>query len=140
MANVTPEEFQEKHARRLKAAVEDIRKGVDRMTVSPGEKAIQKKDKMQARFNEAMDSGKWEANLRKVTLEDWREKMKTVGISRIATGIDGAAAKVRDFAAKLLPHIDAGKAKIMRMPDVTLEDSIARSSAFIRHMSEFTNK
>ncbi|KKK95972.1 hypothetical protein LCGC14_2667420, partial [marine sediment metagenome] len=39
------------------------------------------------------------------------------------------------FAEDLLPHIDAGQAKLKSMPDITLEDNIARMSTFVRHMA-----
>jgi len=35
MAKVTPDEFVEKHARRLKGAVEDMRRGVEKVTSAP---------------------------------------------------------------------------------------------------------
>lgn len=138
MARVTASEFQEKHARRLKGAVEDIRKGVERITVNPCEQAAAKKDKMVAKLTEAVNSGKWSRNLRKVTLDDWKTKMIDKGIPRISGGIDGAKDKVTAFAAELLPHVDAGVEKIKKMSDLTIEDSIARAGAFIRHMSKFS--
>jgi hypothetical protein len=137
MARVDPAGFAEKHNRRLKAALEDMRAGVNRLTTSPTEAAAAKKDKMLARLTEAVNTGKWEAGLRRVTLEEWRRKMIEVGIPRVSAGIDANRDKVVAFAEKLLPHVDAGVAAIKRMPDVTLEDSIARMTAFIRHMAAF---
>lgn len=140
MARVTPEEFQEKHARRLKASVTDIQRGVERITVSPTEQAAKKKDKMRQNINEAIDNGRWERNLRKVSLEEWRQKMVSKGLPRISTGIDGAADKMRDFASQLLPHIDAGRQIVGQMPDLTLDDSLARVTTYIRHMSKFKKR
>ena len=140
MARVTPEEFQEKHARRLKGSLQDIQKGVERITVSPTEQAAKKKDKMLQNIQEAVNSGKWERNLRKITLEDWRHKMVTKGLPRISTGIDGAADKVRDFASQLLPHIDAGKQIVAQMPDLTLDDSLNRMTSYVRHMAKFKKR
>lgn len=137
MARVTPEGYQEKHARRLKGAVDDIRKGVDRITENPCEQAAAKQDKMIARLTESVTTGKWARGLRKVSLDEWKTKMKDKGIPRISGGIDGAKEKVIDFARELLPHVDTGVEKIKRMPDLTIEDSINRASAFIRHMSDF---
>ena len=140
MAKLTPQEFQEKHARRLKAATDDMRKGVLAVTESPTAKAAGKKDKMRANLIAAIDSGKWEAGLRRVSLEDWKEKMTTVGVSRVAAGIDGAKQKVIDFAAQLLPHIDRVKSEVDKLPDVTLEDSIQRMTTFVRGMAQFKRK
>jgi len=137
MAKLTPEEFQEKHARRLKGALEDIRRGVERLKESPTKKAAAKIDKMKERWLKAVEEGKVQRGLEGVGLEEWKDKFLNKGVPRIPAGIDGARDKVIKFASKLLPHIDAGKAKLEKMPDVTLEDSINRASEWIRHMAKF---
>jgi len=137
MAKLTAREFQEKHARRLKGAVEDVRKGIDRVTENPCEKAAAKSDKMLANLTRAVSDGKWAAGLNRVTLEEWKRKARDVGVNRIAAGIDAASDKVVAFAEQLLPHIDRGQEKIKGMPDVTLDDNINRATSFMRHMSEF---
>jgi len=137
MAKLTAVEFQEKHARRLKAAVEDVRKGIDRVTESPTEKAAAKADKMLTNLTSSVQSGKWAAGLKRVSLEEWKRKARDIGVNRIAAGIDGSKSKVIAFAEELLPHIDRQQAKIAAMPDVTLDDNINRMTSFIRGMSEF---
>jgi len=136
MARVTAEEYQEKHARRLKGAITDIQRGVERVTVNPCELAAAKADKMLAKLSEAVQSGKWATNLKKVSLDGWKEKMVQKGIPRISGGIDGAKDKVVAFAKVLLPHVDAGVDKIKKLPDLTIDDSINRAATFIRHMNE----
>lgn len=137
MAKLSPAEFQEKHARRLKASVEDVRAGIDRVTENPCEKAAAKQDKMLTNLTAAVSSGKWAAGLKRVSLEDWKKQARDVGVNRIAAGIDAAKTKVVAFAEELLPHIDRQKSKIAGMPDVTLDDNINRMVAFTRGMSEF---
>lgn len=137
MAKLTAVEFQEKHARRLKAAVEDVRKGIDRVTENPCEKAALKQDKMLTNLTAAVTSGKWADGLKRVSLEDWKKKARDIGVNRIAAGIDGAKTKVIAFAEQLLPHIDREKAKIAAMPDVTLDDNINRMTSFVRGMANF---
>jgi len=136
MAKLTPIEFQEKHARRLKASVEDVRRGIDRVTESPTAKAAAKQDKMLTNLTAAVNSGKWANGLKRVSLDDWKKKARDVGVNRIAAGIDAASAKVVSFAEDLLPHIDRGRDKIKGMSDVTLDDNINRMTTFIRHMAE----
>ena len=136
MAKLTPTEFQEKHARRLKASVEDVRRGIARVTENPCEKAAAKQDKMLTNLTNAVNSGKWAAGLKRVSLEDWKKKATEIGVNRIAAGIDGAKEKVVAFAEVLLPHIDSQLAKIKTMPDVTLDDNINRMTTFIRGMAE----
>lgn len=140
MAKLTPDEFAEKHARRLKAAIPDMRTGIERVTVSPTAKAAEKKEKMKTKLLARIDDGTWEARLKGVTLEDWRKKTLEKGLARVGAGIDAATDKVKDFAAQLLPHIDAGKAAIEKLPDVTLEDAINRMNTFVRHMAKFKKK
>jgi len=140
MAKLTPAEFAEKHARRLKASTEDIRAGVARVTEAPTAKAAAKADKMLANITEAVTSGKWADRLKAVSLEDWQEKMTTKGIPRIAAGIDAARGKVEDFYAQLAPYQDSLQRKIEAMPDLTIEDSIARATEWMRGMAKFVKK
>lgn len=137
MARLTAAEFQEKHARRLTAAVPDVQKGVDKVTVNPCELAAAKQDKMLAGVTAAVQDGRWAAGLKRVSLEDWKKKTRDVGAQRIAAGIANAKAKVIAFAEQLLPHIDKGQALIKSMPDLSLEDNIQRMVSFTRHMASF---
>jgi len=140
MAKLTPEQFAEKHNRRTKAALEDMKAGIENVTVSPTEKAAAKQEKMRQRLLEALENGKWANGLKRVSLEEWKQKMIELGLNRVASGLDANKKKVEEFAAQLLPHIEAGQKIIEKMPDVTLEDSINRMTAFIRHMAKFQRK
>jgi len=137
MAKLTSAEFAEKHARRLKGAITDMQRGVEGVTASPTLAAVAKKDKMRAEINRSIDEGKWEAGLRRVTLEEWKSKMIQKGLGRVAAGIDAAQGKVVAFADKLLPFQDTLKGTVARMPDVSLEDNINRMTAWIRGMAAF---
>lgn len=137
---LTPTQFREKHARNLKASVPDIRLGVQRVTESPTEKAAAQQDKMLARLTEAVSSGKWAAGLRRVTLEEWKDKTLNKGIGRIAAGVDAAAPKIEAFAADLIAFENTLMARIDTMPDLTLEDSIQRATEWIRGMAKFERR
>jgi hypothetical protein len=137
---VTPAEFAEKQSRRLIGALDDMRKGVEKVTESPTLKAANKKDKMKARLVAAIDNGKWSDGLKRVTLEEWKEKMGTKGVNRVAEGITGAREKVEAFASQLLPAVEAARNKIASMPDLTLEDSLSRMQTYIREMAKFRKK
>ncbi len=140
MSKLTPVEFQEKHARRLKASTEDMRKGIEAVTESPTAKAAAKMDKLRTNLLKAIDSGKMAQRLKAVTLDDWKKKTIDVGIGRVASGIDAAAPKVIAFAEQLLPHLDKLKSEVDRMPDVTLDDNINRMVAHTRGMAKFVKK
>lgn len=140
MAKVTPAEFKEKWQRRMKASTEDMRRGVERVTEAPGKQAAAKKDKWIAKMTSKETQDKWADRVSKVTVEEWREKYINKGLGRISAGVDEAGDKVEAFADELLPFIETGQKAIEKMPDVTLDDSINRMGAFIRHMSKFKRK
>ncbi|MBA7617770.1 hypothetical protein ES703_25088 [subsurface metagenome] len=137
---ITPAEFQEKHARNLKASLVDMRAGVERVTEAPGAKAAAKQDKMLANLTAKITDGTWAARLKAVSLESWREKMVNKGLPRVSGGIDAAKDKVTDFASQLLPAVDAASRKVAAMPDLTLEDSISRMTTMVREMAKFRKK
>lgn len=134
---LTPSEYREKHARRTKAAVEDMKKGVARVTEAPGAAAAAKEDKMRQKLNEALDSGKWKRNVAAVPLEEWKSKMINKGAARVAAGIDEAGPKVEKFGEQLISHQNSLLGKIDGMPDLTLEDSVSRATEWIRGMAKF---
>ena len=140
MARFTAAEVQEKHARRLKAAVPDIISGVGKVTEAPGKKAAAKAAKMKANLNAKLDDGTWARRVAAVPVEDWKASMINKGAPRIAAGIDGAKDKSIAFYEQLLPAVDAAKAKIAAMPDVTIEDNINRVGTYLREMGKFSKK
>jgi len=137
---VDPTGFQEKHARRLKAALEDMRTGVEKVTESPTAAAAAKIDKMKAKLDEAFASGKVERTLKAVSLENWKADMLEKGVARVSGGIDRAKEKVVDFASKLLPAVENARNTIKAMPDLTLDDNLSRLDKFVRKMAEFKYK
>lgn len=137
MATPTPAQAAEKWGRRLKAAQPDIQRGVEAVTVAPTEQAANAQDKMLAKLTEAVTSGKWAKGLRRVTLQDWRDATIKKGIPRLAAGVDAGAPKMEAFMTEFLPHAERVSAEVAAMPDLTLEDSIARSNHAIRRLAEF---
>ena len=128
-------EFQQKQAKRLKASTEDIRAGVNAVSEAPSAKAVAKQDKMLANLTESIQNGTWANRLGQHTLSDWKRDMNDKGIARIGSGIDNASAKVQKFAAWLLPKAYALSDEVKGMPDMTLDDSVARAEKVIRGMA-----
>lgn len=135
MARVTAEQAASKWQSRLSGSTAEIAQGVAGVTVAPGQSAANAADKWLANVQAAKD--KFKRNVAKVSLSDWQQKMVEVGIPRIASGATANVGKVQAFQAAFLPHLDAGVAKIKAMPNNTLEDSIARATAMIRHNATF---
>jgi len=140
MAKLTAAQFAEKQARRLQGATEDMKMGVQSVTEAPTKKAAQKADKWFQRISADETKKRYVDGLNKVSLSDWQEKMINKGIPRVAAGIQAARPKVEAFAEKLLAYEDNLKAKVDQMPDLTLEDSANRMTAWMRGMAEFKNK
>lgn len=137
MAKVTPAEFAEDWASGTTGATARYKRSVERVTESPTALAADKIDKMAANFAAAVANGKIERGLRAVSLSDWKGVTVTKGVANIPSGVAAAKAKVEKVAGALLAHIDAGVESVKAMSDVTIEDSIARSAAMIRHMATF---
>ena len=140
MARVTPEEYAAKHAQRLKAASEDIRRGIERTSRAPGEAAVAQQDKLVSKFQEAVSSGRWASATRAVSLGDWQSAAINKGVPRIAAGIDAAAPKQAQMASRLLAAVDAEAAKARALPSTTLEDNINRMSTFVRGMAKYKGR
>lgn len=136
MAKVTAEEYAEKWSRRLKGSTEDIRRGVDKVTVAPGLAAAKSADKMLAKLTEAVQSGMWANQVAGVSLEDWKTAFNVKGIGRIAAGVDAATPSQVVMATKLLKAVDESAAIANALPKVTLEDSINRMTTFVREMNK----
>lgn len=137
MPKLTPSEAQAKHARNLKGSLEDIRAGINRVTVAPGAKAAAKADKWQARISAEETKQKWARQVGKVSLQEWKDKAINKGVGRIPGGIDAAASKMTQFYSELFPFQESLQNQVDGMPDLTIEDSVARASAWIRGMSQF---
>ncbi len=137
MAKVNSTQFAEKWARRMSQSTQDIQNGVNRVTEAPTAKAAAKKQKMLQNLTAAVNSGKWEAGLNRVSLQDWKKSIIEKGLPRVQAGVTAAQPKVADFANKLLAYQEGLQSQIESMPDLTLQDSISRMTAWITGMSKF---
>lgn len=136
MSQLTPQELTAKWQQRTTAAIPDAQKGVQNVTKSPMEAAANNKDKWAQNVAKAAANGRFEAGLRKVSLEEWKTNtIKKMG-ERIAGGVQSAQAKHQRFAEYLIPTVAAGQAKVAAMPSMTLQDSIQRAAAMMTHMAQ----
>src|SRR5712664_2059135 len=127
----------QKWARNLGASTEDIKAGVQGVTVNPAALAVAKQAAMLQKLTAAVQSGKWAKGLGRVTLQSWQAAMMDKGISRVASGAQASEGKFAAFMTQLLPVAERVKAQVKTMPKLTVEDSIARSAAAIRAFSDF---
>lgn len=132
--SLTATQITEKWSRRMKGAVTDIQNGIDSVTESPMEKAAKKKDKMIQNLTAAVTSGRWEKGLLSVTLADWKQKTKDKVAARLSSGVDGAQQKRGKFDSWLVTTVNSILPQIASMPDMTIDDSVNRVSAFMKAM------
>lgn len=132
---LAPTDIASKWNRNLKASVNDIVAGVGRVTVSPGVAAVAKQEKMKANLMASIDDGTWANRLMAVPLSDWKDTTQKKVRERLSGGVEAAMPKRRAFDSWLVSRLNTVMPEIANMPDLTLEDGIARSAALIRHMA-----
>ena len=135
--NLTPRQIAEKHARRTSAAVEDMKAGVNALTVNPMEQAAGALDKAALNYQEAVSSGRMARRLRSVSLEEWKRQMVEKGASRVASGVQASLDKTTGFWEEFQPHYQRVQQQVRAMSNLTIDDSINRMVANARMMHEF---
>lgn len=118
---------------------EKLKQGIQAVTVSPTSKAALRIDAMVAGVQRAANSGKTQAALNAVTLEDWKKSMLDKGVGRVAAGASAAQPKFAAFMQRFLPHLQQGLNQLDSMPRGDLEQNIARADAMMRHNATFRN-
>jgi len=140
MPKMSPGDAARKWAQRATAAVPEYKAGIDRVTESPTAKAAKAVDKLIQNFMESVTSGRWARNLEAVSLSEWKTAASEKGGARMAAGVQGAIGKQTRYYTEAFPFIEGLQAEIAGMPNLTIEDSIARSAHFMREMHAFKNR
>lgn len=130
-----PQEATTKWVNRLSGATAEIQAGIDRVTEAPGVKAAAKRQKWIQAVQASQD--KWARNVAAVSLEQWKQLFKDVGVQRIAQGAQAKRSKYTAFANQFFPYLDQGIQRVAAMPDTTFEERIQRAVAMMRHNHEF---
>lgn len=133
----TPAQIASKWSRNLGNATQDIQDGINAVTENPMQKAVSKQAKLVQNWNASIQSGKWATNTGAVTLAQWKKAFLEKGVSRIQSGAQSAVPKVQAFHESLAAYQQAGLAQLETMPDLTVEDGIARQAWWTRYMSQF---
>lgn len=134
----TPAQTARKWRDRLKGSTTQIREGVEGVTENPADAAAAAADKWLDRVANSRE--RFISGLSRVTLDDWKQATIQKGIPRIAAGADAAEGEVEQFQAELMTFQATIDRELAAMPDVTMEDSIARATHQMRRMSEFTRR
>ncbi len=138
--NRTPEEVAEKYARNTANAVPEYTKGVERVEIAPGVAAAAKADKYLSGVMQSFNEGKWQERVAAVTVEEWREKTLSKGVSRYQEGTQAAQANVAAFHGELQEFRRGLDTELNRMPDSTQEQRLSKMMANARGMAKFRRR
>ena len=140
MAQKNPLQVTEKLIRNLSNATQSIRDGINAVTESPTEQAAAQGDLMLQKIQEAVNSGRWAEGLRRISLAEWKAATLDKGVDRIASGIQAAKPKILAFMEEWLPYEEAISQQVKTMSRGSIEDSINRAAAVIRHNANFKRR
>lgn len=136
MANQDPQAIAQEWANRLAQSGAKIERGVRAVSVAPGQAAARQKATYVARVQEKADV--WAARVSSVSAGEWADATVSKGVPRIASGAAAAVPKMAAFMGQVLPHIEQGRQALPARGG--LEQNIARSVAFQRHMANFRRR
>jgi hypothetical protein len=122
-------------ANRLQASQTEIAAGVNAVTEAPGVRAARNQAGYLAGVQNSV--AKWARNTSAVTLSDWQQSMINKGIPRVGPGAQAAIPKMTAFMSKWLPYVEQAAQTVRAMPNVTLQDGIARAVAQIQANANF---
>jgi hypothetical protein len=127
----------QKWQRNMTASVPTIKAGVMAVRESPMAKAADRADFYLQRVTDAVQSGKFQAALRSVSLADWQQATAEKGTARITAGVNAAVPKMTQFLGQLLPFTENVKRTIATMPKGGTAEADARMLAAVNMMRQF---
>lgn len=111
--------------------------GVRAVSVAPGQKAAQKKDKYLAGVTGSVDL--WARRTAAVDLGTWQNATAAAS-SRLGSAATEKASKYEQNVTPVFSHMDSVLATVDSMPDNTLDQRIAKSAAFARGMAQYKSR
>lgn len=135
-----PNAVAKKWVTNLTNSVNQIRAGVQAVTVSPTAKAAKQADAYVSGVQNAVASGKWQASLNNVSLQQWQQATLEKGVPRIAQGAQQAAPKFQEFMSQWLPYEQSVVDRLATMPRGSLEQNIARANYVMQENAKFVKR
>lgn len=121
----------------LSGAGTRISAGVDAVSRAPGLAAADKFQKWVAAMQDPNVQAKWRNNVAAVSLSQWQDLMKKVGVPRIAAGAQAKQSKYLAFAEQFYPFLARGVQQIQSMDDTSFEARIQRAVAMMNYTHTF---
>lgn len=133
----TAQQAATKWERQLRGAGDSIREGVQAVTEDPMKKAAAQKQRYIDGVTAAVNSGKWERGLNRVTLEDWKRALIEKGIPRMQQGYEQGHKKYEMFFAEFGPYLARLREHLRSFKRGDLEANIQRMTEAIRFLKKF---
>lgn len=121
----SPSEATSKWVEKLGQSTQEMERGVDRVTEAPGLAAAAQVQKYIQGVQEKVN--KWRTNVSRVSLQDWQQSMKSLGIPRVAQGAQEKKGKMEAFQAEFFPYLDRVLAQVNSMPTTTKAQRIQKA-------------
>lgn len=121
---------------RTQSAQGDYTAGVQNTDKDPTALAIAQGPRYIARVQESFNNGKWANGLRRVGKAGW-QAATVAKANNFSTGVGAAEGKVQSAFASLLPFEASLQSRVNQMPNVTLQDRIARATFWITEMAKY---
>lgn len=137
MSQLSVQDILNRWKTRTAASTNEYKAGVMAVTENPAQKAIQAIPKYQAGVQAAIDSGKLQRGLSRVTLQSWQQAAATTGAARLATGVQKGETKMNNFLTQFIPFQANVTASVRAMPSTTPEDREARMLEQVRRTRKF---
>lgn len=103
--------------------------GVQQTTKDPTQLAVNQQGKLVQNFNAAVQSGRWARGLQRVGKAGWQSSTLAKA-NNYATGINASADKYQAAIGPVLQAEAQLQSQIAAMPNTTIQDSIARMTAW----------
>jgi len=134
---MSSKQIADKWARNTKAATQSMKDGVQAVTESPMEKAADRADAMVAGVQRAVADGRWQAGLRRVSTQEWKDRMISKGIPRVSQGVTDATNDFASFMGEFMPYVQEGQRQLASTPRGDLQTNINRMVQMVQFLSEF---
>lgn len=137
---ISPQEALRRWKKNAGEATESYKAGVQAVTENPAAKAAAAADDYARGVREAVESGRYQAGLGRVTLQGWKDKAANTGARRYADGIKDGETKMAAHLSQFLPFLAQVKAEVDAMPSSTEADRDARVLHQIRRAREYRSR
>lgn len=119
------------------AAGAKYQRGVQNVTDAPNAAAAKALPRWIASVTSKDTQDKYVAKNNAVTLQSWQQATIQYGVPNLSRGAQKGQSKYATFAGKFYPYLSTGLAQVSAMPNVTLQDRIAKAVAMMQYNAGF---